>query len=113
MVALRWVAAGLLVGASGSVAQTPVKREIQQHIEKVTSCLPPPVTVKGEPPACTTLEQRMAELHVNGLSIAVVHRGIIEWAQGFGVAGREHQYGVDQLEDSGEPGVSGSGGDAA
>lgn len=57
----------------------------QQHIERVISCLPPPVLVKGEPPSCTTLTERMTELHVPGVSIAVIHNGSIEWAQGFGV----------------------------
>ena len=31
------------------------------------------------------LAERMAALHVNGVSIAVIHNGAIEWAQGFGV----------------------------
>jgi CubicO group peptidase (beta-lactamase class C family) len=57
----------------------------QQHIEKVISCLPPPVLVKDEPHSCTTLTERMTELHVPGVSIAVIHNGSIEWAQGFGV----------------------------
>src|SRR5665213_1162322 len=34
----------------------------------------------------TTLQQRMAELHVTGVSIAVVHNGRIDWANGYGVA---------------------------
>lgn len=63
----------------------PDKASVQAHIEKVTSCLPPPVIVKGEPPSCTSLAQRMGELHVPGLSIAVIHNGAIEWARGFGV----------------------------
>jgi CubicO group peptidase (beta-lactamase class C family) len=52
----------------------------------VTACLPPPVVVKGEAPVCATLAAQMAELHVPGVSVAVVHDGKIEWAQGFGVA---------------------------
>jgi CubicO group peptidase (beta-lactamase class C family) len=84
MIALRTAVGGLLVGASCAVAQSAVKSEVQQHIDKVTTCLPPAVVVKGEPPDCKLLLQRMAELHVNGLSIAVVHHGVIEWAQGFG-----------------------------
>jgi CubicO group peptidase (beta-lactamase class C family) len=54
------------------------------HIQAVESCLPPPVVVKGEPKSCTTLSKRMAELHVAGVSIAVVHNGTIEWAKGYG-----------------------------
>lgn len=63
----------------------PDRASVQAHIEKITSCIPPPVIVKGEPPSCTALTQRMAELHVPGLSIAVIHNGAIEWARGFGV----------------------------
>ncbi len=68
---------------SGSGASLPTT---QQLIDKVESCLPAPVLVKGKPPVCTTLLQRMADLHVNGLSIAVVHDGVIGWVRGYGVA---------------------------
>lgn len=71
-------------GQSVSTPTTP-PASAQQHLEKVISCLPPPVLVKGEPPSCTTLTQRMTDLHVPAVSIAVIHNGSIEWAQGFGV----------------------------
>ena len=45
----------------------------------------PPVLVQGETPATSKLVDRMAALHVPGVSIAVVHDGKIEWARGFGV----------------------------
>lgn len=64
------------------------KREsagVQEHLEKVISCLPPPVIIKGDRPSCTGLTQRMTDLHVPGVSIAVIHNGSIEWARGFGV----------------------------
>jgi CubicO group peptidase (beta-lactamase class C family) len=54
-------------------------------IQAVESCLPPPVIVKGGQKSCTTLSKRMAELHVAGVSIAVVRHGTIEWAKGYGV----------------------------
>ena len=55
-------------------------------MEKVTTCLPAAVMVKGDPSTgCVSLANRMAALHVPGVSIAVVHNGVIEWAQGFGV----------------------------
>lgn len=57
-----------------------------QGIRKVESCLPDPVIVKDHPHPCRTLVQRLADLHVPGVSVAVVHNGLIEWAQGFGVA---------------------------
>lgn len=63
----------------------PDSVSVQEHLEKVISCLPPPVIVKGDQPSCTALTQRMTDLHVPGVSIAVIHNGSIEWARGFGV----------------------------
>jgi CubicO group peptidase (beta-lactamase class C family) len=65
-------------------AHSPEEVE-QQHIQAVESCLPPPVLVKGESKTCTSLSKRMAELHIPGISIAVVHNGKIEWGKGYGV----------------------------
>jgi len=63
----------------------PDSERAEERLQKVISCLPPPVIVKGEQPSCTTLTQRMTELHVPGVSIAVIHNGSIEWTRGFGV----------------------------
>ena len=71
-----------VIYGQGSAAQ---KSDVAQHIEAVESCLQPPVIVKGEPKECTTLTKRMEELHIPGVSIAVVHNGTIEWAKGYGV----------------------------
>jgi CubicO group peptidase (beta-lactamase class C family) len=54
-------------------------------MQQVEACLPPPVLVKGDPGACKSLTQRMAELHVPGVSIAIVHNGSVDWARGYGV----------------------------
>ena len=59
--------------------------ETLQQIDRWKTCLTAPVVVKDEP-ACRTLARRMAELHVPGVSIAVIHNGVIEWARGYGVA---------------------------
>ena len=72
------------------VAQTPrtlptPSAETQQRIEKVKACLTGTVVIKGDLHTCPTLSEKMAELHVPGVSIAVVHNGVIDWAQGFGV----------------------------
>ena len=58
---------------------------VAQRMAAVEACLSPPVTVKGEPKACTTLQKRMEVLHIPGVSIAVVYNGAIEWAKGYGV----------------------------
>jgi len=65
-------------------AQTP--SAVEQRIQRIQDGLLPTVIVKGEPPSATKLADRMAALHVPGVSIAVIHDGKIEWARGFGVA---------------------------
>ena len=65
------------------IAQAPVEPE--QRIRHIQDAILPAVFTKGEPPATTKLADRMAALHVPGVSIAVVHDGKIEWARGFGV----------------------------
>jgi len=64
-------------------AQAPI--ELEQRIQHIQNAILPPVITKGEPPATTKLADRMAALHVPGVSIAVIHDGKIEWARGFGV----------------------------
>jgi len=46
----------------------------------------PPVIIHGDTPATKKLADRMAALHVPGVSIAVIHSGKIAWARGFGVS---------------------------
>ncbi len=74
----------LLAAPAIATAATP-QTDAQRDMGRVEACLPPPVVVKGEPAQCQTLSKRMAELHVPGVSIAVVHNGVIEWARGYGV----------------------------
>jgi len=63
-------------------AQTP---EIEQRIQRIQGGLLPAVVVKGEPAHTTRLADRMAALHVPGVSVAAIRGGKIEWARGFGV----------------------------
>jgi CubicO group peptidase (beta-lactamase class C family) len=59
--------------------------DTEVRIHRVTQEMPAPVLVRGESPKVTSLAARMADLHVPAVSIAVIHRGRIEWARGFGV----------------------------
>ena len=56
--------------------------EVQQHIQHVTSGLIGQIVIKGDEHATHTLADRMKELNVPGVSIAVLHNGKIEWARG-------------------------------
>jgi CubicO group peptidase (beta-lactamase class C family) len=58
----------------------------EQHILHIAGALLPPVLVKDGPNQITTLSDRMASLHVPGVSIAVIHGGKLQWARGFGVS---------------------------
>jgi len=69
-------------------AQAPqtLPAEVQQQIQHVVSGLLPVVVIKDQPNQTHTLAERMKEMHVPGVSIAVIHNGDINWAQGFGEA---------------------------
>jgi CubicO group peptidase (beta-lactamase class C family) len=54
------------------------------HIQRVAAGLLPAVVIAGEPSPAMKLEERMRDLHVPGVSIAVIHDGAIQWARGFG-----------------------------
>lgn len=77
-------AASLLTAQTPS-AQMALSPPTLQHIDKVTSCLHPDVQVVGEAKPCVSLAKRMQELHIPGVSIAVMHDGKVEWAKGFGL----------------------------
>jgi CubicO group peptidase (beta-lactamase class C family) len=62
-----------------------VTPETAQHIQRVENGLIGPVVIKGDAYSVHTLADRMRELRVPGVSIAVIHRGKIEWARGYGV----------------------------
>lgn len=63
-----------------------VSPEVAQRIQRVEDGLVGTVVVKGDAHATHKLADRMKELNVPGVSVAVLHNGKIEWARGFGVA---------------------------
>jgi CubicO group peptidase (beta-lactamase class C family) len=71
----------------GSLAAqvAPGPSALEQRIQRIQDGLLPAVLTKGEPVQSTKLSERMAALHVPGVSIAVIHDGKVEWARGFGV----------------------------
>lgn len=75
------VLACMLLQASGAQQVAGV----EEHIQHVTSGLVGGIVLKGDEHAKHTLADRMKELNVPGVSIAVIHNGKIEWARGFGV----------------------------
>jgi CubicO group peptidase (beta-lactamase class C family) len=82
---LALVAVGCLAQSAATQTAPESKAEVEQHIQHVTSGLIGGVVLKGDEHATHTLADRMKELNVPGVSIAVLHNGKIEWARGFGV----------------------------
>ena len=74
--------AGALGLSQVALASDPA---VEAHIERLEAGLQPPVIVRGETPALTSLAKRMEELKVPGMSVAVIRQGQVEWARGFGV----------------------------
>ena len=79
--ALSLLAALCMTPGSRSNAQT-AEPSVQAHVDRVVGCLRQPFYVKGD--RCADLAERMAALHVTGVSVAVIHHGQLEWARGFG-----------------------------
>jgi CubicO group peptidase (beta-lactamase class C family) len=75
-------ASACFVGGPSAMA---ADRYLDQRIQHVEEDVLPPVMVVGEPRAKIKLIDRMAELNVTALSVAVIHDGRIEWARGYGV----------------------------
>lgn len=58
---------------------------VEAKIQRIQNGLLPPVMIEGEASQTTKLVERMTQIRVPGVSIAVIHDGKIEWARGFGV----------------------------
>jgi CubicO group peptidase (beta-lactamase class C family) len=68
-----------------SLACQPAE-DVDSHIARIESELLPRLVIRGELIQTATLEDRMAQLRVPGVSIAVINNGEIEWARGYGMA---------------------------
>lgn len=72
----------LVATAAAPAAQAPA----DARIRRIEAGLLPPVILKGQPLRTAKLEERMRELQIPGVSVAVFDKGRIEWARGWGVA---------------------------
>lgn len=79
LVAITVIAASFALGAQGQT-------DVEQAIARLENALLPPVIVKGRPVESKTLSDRMRELKVPGVSVAVFREGRIEWTRGWGQA---------------------------
>ena len=85
----------LIAGTSAALACAPPStpdRSLPEGVADgspealVESSLLPAVTIRGEPVVRSSLADRMAELGVPGVSVAVLVDGEIAWARGYGLA---------------------------
>ncbi len=79
------VLVGILTLGAATAQVATVDPAVEKKIQRIQDGLLPAVIVKGGPAQSSKLADRMAALHVPGVSIAVIHNGRIEWARGFGV----------------------------
>jgi CubicO group peptidase (beta-lactamase class C family) len=69
--------------AAPALAAPPA--DAAQRLQQFEQGLAPVVLVEGEKPKLPSLAERMAALKVPGVSVAVIHKGRIDWARGYGV----------------------------
>lgn len=75
--------------SAATVSAQNASSDVEVHIQHVTSGLIGGLVLKGHETETHALAERMKELNVPGVSIAVIHNGRIEWARGFGVRNSE------------------------
>jgi CubicO group peptidase (beta-lactamase class C family) len=66
-------------------AAPPASDDVSEKIRAFEAGLIPPLVFEGEPIDAKALTDRMAELKVPGVSIAVIDKGRIAWAKGYGL----------------------------
>ncbi|TRX60688.1 beta-lactamase family protein [Fulvivirga sp. M361] len=59
---------------------------LSERISRIENGLQPNLQIQGDSIANYTIEERMRELGIPGVSIAVINEGQIEWAKGYGMA---------------------------
>lgn len=90
-----------LFAQSAPSHKPPDWKRVQERIKRVENSLLPPVIIKGEPVVTMNIAERMKHYNVQGVSIAVINNGKIEWAKGYGVRETDLPVTVDTLFQSG------------
>ncbi|WP_407480653.1 serine hydrolase domain-containing protein [Elizabethkingia meningoseptica] len=80
---------------SGFVSAQKLNREIKNKIEKVENSLSPSVISGSHKVPDFNIIERMKQLHVKGVSIAVINNYKIEWVKAYGYADEEENRKVD------------------
>lgn len=64
--------------------QNSASDAVNKKKTSVENGLLPPIPIPGQPLACKNLEERMNDLGVLGVSVAVINKHKVEWSQGYG-----------------------------
>ena len=65
-----------------SAAATIAAESPGERVRRIENGLIPPVILKGQPVRTLKLEDRIRELKIPGVSIAVFDKGRLEWTRG-------------------------------
>ena len=76
----------LLFAVLSAVSVIHGQSALEQRIGRIENGLLPAVVLGGQPPQTTRLGDRMRELKIPGVSIAVFQDGQIDWSRGWGLA---------------------------
>lgn len=69
---------------TNAISDADMQEKVNLKKASVENGLLPPIPSPGKPVACRNIEQRMVDLGVPGVSIAVINNNEIEWSQGYG-----------------------------
>lgn len=78
---MKW---GAALALAASTIGAPLIAQTDRRIEQVETNLGTAVEIAGRPSPKVTLANKMRDLHVPGVSIAVIQGGRIAWAKGYG-----------------------------
>lgn len=70
----------------GCSSPSEKESELLHKISRIENGLEPNLQIQGDSTPNYNIEERMRELGIPGVSIAVIHNGQIEWAKGYGIA---------------------------
>ena len=85
----------ILVSLIAGVTLGAQPHPVAQRVNRIERGLVPPVVVSGRPVKLSTLDDRMRDLKVPGVGVAVFHDGHVEWTRGWGFADVEARRKVD------------------
>lgn len=70
-------------------------QELQERISRIENNIQPLLQIEGEEVPTYSIEERLKDLGIPGLSVAVVANGKIDWAKGYGLAEKAQNRLVD------------------